>query len=160
MYRWCDAGIGGGGRGPGSISGARGLPCSSVVAVGAVLLWLLSLVPRCSIALLFGCTQGCWVLCVLLCLFPPPPCALCFSCRHRLFGALFVCSRSVLLVRARGPALRLGVSFAVFCCCLRRCTCSHYCVFCNTLLNLLSNITQIRNAHAHTINSSSSPHRA
>ena len=44
--------------------------------------------------LLFGCTQGCWVPCVLLCLFPLPTCTLDVSCRHRLFGALFVCSRS------------------------------------------------------------------
>ena len=30
----------------------------------------------------------------MLCLFPPPPCALGVSCRRRLFGALSVCSRS------------------------------------------------------------------
>ena len=44
MYHRCDAGIGGGGRGPGSVSGAGGLPGASVVAVGAVILLLLSLV--------------------------------------------------------------------------------------------------------------------
>ena len=30
---------------------------------------------------------------------------------------LLVCSRSMLLVCTRGPALRLGVSFGVSCCC-------------------------------------------
>ena len=80
--------------GPGSVSGSRGLPGASVVAVGAVLLLLLSLVSWCSLMFLFGCTRGCWVPCVLLCLFPPLPCALGVSCRRRLFGALFVRSRS------------------------------------------------------------------
>ena len=43
------------------------LPGASVVAVGAVLLFLLSLVSWCSLMVLFGCTQGCLVPCVLLC---------------------------------------------------------------------------------------------
>ena len=46
------------------------------------------------------------MLCVAV--LSPLRCALGASCRCRLLGALFVCFRSV-LVRARGPALRLGV---------------------------------------------------
>ena len=57
---------------------------------------------------LFGCTEGCLVLCVAL--FAPLQCALGASCRCQLLGALFVCAPVlVLLVRARGQALRLGV---------------------------------------------------
>ena len=41
-------------------------------------------------------------------LFPPPRCALGPSCRYQLLGALFV------LVRAPGPALRLGVCLLGF----------------------------------------------
>ena len=111
MYLWCDAGMGSGGQGPGSISGARGL-IASVVAVGAVLscffLWCQGAVS----CFLFGCTQGCSVLCVSL--FPPLQCTLGASCCCRLLGALFVCFRSVLLVRARGPALRLGLCLLGF----------------------------------------------
>ena len=36
------------------------------------------------------------------------------TCRYRLLGALSVCFRSVLLVRARGPTLRLGVCLLGF----------------------------------------------
>ena len=51
------------------------------------------------------------------------------SCRPRLFGALFVCSRS----RVVGPRSWAGspswsVPFGVSCCCLRCYTCSPYCV--------------------------------
>ena len=125
MCRWCDAEIGGSCRLPGSVSGAGGLPGASVVAVGAVLLLLLSPVSGCSPMLLCGCTQGCWVPCLLLCLFPPPPCALGVSCRRRLFEALFVCSRSCVV----GPRSWAGspswtVPFGVSCCCLRCYTCS------------------------------------
>ena len=128
----CAAGIGGGSRGPGIISGAGGLPGASVVAAGAVLLLLLSLVSGCSLMLLFGCTQSCLVPCVLICLFPPHAGGvLGVSCRRRLFGALFVCSRS----RVVGPRSWAGspswsVPFGVSCCCLRCYTCSPYCV-CN-----------------------------
>ena len=109
----CDAGIGGGGQGPGSGAGARGLPGASVVAVGAVLLLLLSLVSGCSLMPLFGCTQGCLVPCVSLCLRR--------SHARWVFlvgaGCLGPCSCAfllVLLVRARGLALRLGVCLLVF----------------------------------------------
>ena len=51
LCRWCDAGVGGGGRGPGGLSGAGVLPGASSVAVGAVLLLLLSLVSGCSLML-------------------------------------------------------------------------------------------------------------
>ena len=61
---------------------------------------------------LFGCTQGCLVLCVGL--FPPHQCALGSSCRCRLLGALFVCSRSCVVGPHRGPALRLGVCLLGF----------------------------------------------
>ena len=108
LYFWCDAGIGGGGRGPGSVSLAWGLPGASIVAVCALLscffTWYQGAVSR----ILFGCTECCLVLCVAL--FPPPRCALIASCRCRLLWALVVCFRSaVLLVRARGTPLRLGV---------------------------------------------------
>ena len=107
-------------------------PCSagaSVVAVGAALLLFLSSVSGCSLMPLFGCSQGCWVPCVLLCLFPPPPCAWGVSCRHRLLGALFVCSRSCVV----GPRSWAGSPswsghFGVSCCCLHCYTCSPYCV--------------------------------
>ena len=48
-----------------------------------------------------------WELCVAL--FPLRRCALNASCRCQPLWALFVCFRSVLLVRAHGPALCLGV---------------------------------------------------
>ena len=101
LYRWCHAGINGGGRGPGSISGAGGLPRASVVAVGAALSCCSS-----------GCTQSCSVLCVSL--FPPLQFALGACYCGRLLGSSFVCFRSVLLVRALGPALRLGVCLVGF----------------------------------------------
>ena len=108
MYRWCDAGTGGGSRGPGSISGAGGLPGASVEAVGAALLLLLPLLSGHSLMFLFGCTQGCLVPCVLLCTHRSPA--------HRVFlvatGWLGPCSCApvlMLFVRARGPALRLGM---------------------------------------------------
>ena len=44
LYCWCDTGAGGGGWGPDCLSGAGDLPAASVVAVGAVLLLLFSLV--------------------------------------------------------------------------------------------------------------------
>ena len=47
------------------------------------------------------------MLCVAL--FPLIRCASGASCRPRLLWALLVCFCSVLLVRAREPALRLGV---------------------------------------------------
>ena len=106
MCRWCHAGTDGSGRGPGSISGAGGLP--------ALPLWQWALCSYCSFpwcqgvvsCILFGCTQGCLVLCVGS--FPPLQCALDASCRCQLPGAL--CAPVlVLLVRARWPALRLGV---------------------------------------------------
>ena len=90
------------------MSGAGGLPGASVVAVGAVPLLLLSLVSGCSLMLLLGCTRGCLVLCVLLC----------FRRSHARWvflvvaGCLGPCSCApvlVLLVRIRGPALRLEV---------------------------------------------------
>ena len=96
---------------PGSVSGAGGLPSASVVPVGAVLLLLLFMVSGCSLMFLFGCTRGCWVPCVLLC----------FRCARQVFlvlaGCLGPCSCApvlVLLVRARGLALRLGVCLLGF----------------------------------------------
>ena len=97
--------------GLGSVSGAGGSPGASIVAVGAVLLLLLSLVSGCSLMFLFGCTQGCWVPCVLLCFQRPRWVFLVIA------GCLGPCSCApvlVLLVRARGPALRLGVCFLEF----------------------------------------------
>ena len=93
-------------------NGIREHPGASVVAVDAVLSCFL---PWCQDAVscfMFGCTSSCWVLCVAL--FPPLRCALGASCRCRLLGALFVCSRPALLVRARGPALHLGVFLVGF----------------------------------------------
>ena len=55
---------------------------------------------------------SCWMLCVAS--FPPFWCALGASCRFRLLGALFVCFCSVLLVRACGPALCLGLCLLGF----------------------------------------------
>ena len=62
---------------------------------------------------LFGCTQGCWLPCVLLCFR--------CSCVRWVFlvvaGCLGPCSCAtvlVLLVRARGPALVLGLCLAGF----------------------------------------------
>ena len=52
------------------------------------------------------------MLCVAL--LPPLKCALGASCRCRLRGALLVCFRSTLLVRAREPALRLGLCLLGF----------------------------------------------
>ena len=127
MYRWRDAGIGGGGQGPGSVWGTADLPGASVVAVGAVLPLLLSLVSGCSLMLLFGCVLGCWVPCVLLSLLPLPPCALGASCRRRLFGALFVCSRSWAVgLRSWAGSPSWSVPFGVSYCCLRCYTCSPY----------------------------------
>ena len=54
---------------------------------------------------LFRYASGRWVLCAALC--PLLRCALGASCCFRLLWALLVCFRSV-LVRARGPAFRLG----------------------------------------------------
>ena len=91
----------------------RGLPGASVVAVGAVLLLLLSLVSGCGLMLLLWLHSGLFdVVCVAL--FPPPQCALGVSCRCWLHGALFVCSCSCAVGRARGPAVRLGVCLLGF----------------------------------------------
>ena len=89
---------------------SRSLTGASVVAVGVVLLLLLSLVSGYDLMFVFGCTQGCLVPCVLLCFR---------RSRARweflvdvVAGCLGPCSCApvlVLLVRARGPALRLGV---------------------------------------------------
>ena len=83
--RWCDARIGGGGRGPGSVSGAGGLPGATVVAVGAVLLLLLSLVSGFSLMFFSGCSQGCLVQCIGL--FPLLQYVLGASCRCWPLGA-------------------------------------------------------------------------
>ena len=111
--RWCDARIGGGGRGPGSVSGAGGLPGASVVAVGAALLLLPSLVSGCSVMPLFSCTQGCLVPCVLLC-FRRSRARCVFLVVAGWLGPCSCAPVLVLLVRARGPALRLGVCLLEF----------------------------------------------
>ena len=101
----CAAGIGGGGRAPGSISGVGGLPGASVVAEGAVLLLLLSLVSGSGLMLLLWLHLELFhVVCVAL--FPPPQCAFGVSCRGWLLGALFVSSYSCVV----GPR-----SWAGFC---------------------------------------------
>ena len=97
--------------GPGSDSGAAGSPGASVVAVGAVLLVLLSLVSGCSLMPLFGCTQGWLVPCVLLCFRR--------SRARWVVVAGWLGPRScapvlVLLVQARGPAFRLAVCLLGF----------------------------------------------
>ena len=105
-YRWCDAGMGGRSRGRVAFRAPGVCPAPP--------LWLWA---QCSLASLPGVrvqshafhsvalrAVGCFVAS-----YPPLPCALGASCRCRLLGALIVCFRSVLLVRARGPALRLGV---------------------------------------------------
>ena len=82
------------------------------MAVGAVLLLLLSLSGY-SLMLLFGCAQGFWMLCVLLCLRRP----LARWVFLVVAGCLGACSCApvlVWLVRARGPALRLGVCLLGF----------------------------------------------
>ena len=56
-------------------------------------------------------------------------CALGASCRCRLLGALFVCSRSCVVGYALvGRLSVLECAFWVSCCCLRSYTYSHYCV--------------------------------
>ena len=126
LYRWCDAGIGGGGRGPGGISGTGGLPGASIVAVGAVLLLLLSLVSGCSLMLFIRLHSG---LFGAVCCFVAAARALGASCRCRLFGALFVCSRSCVVgPRSWAGSPSWSVSFGVSCCCVRCYTYSHYCV--------------------------------
>ena len=113
---------------PGSVPCAGGLPGASVVAVGTVLLLLLSLVSGCSLMLLLGCTQGCWVPCVLPC-FCRPRARWVFLRRRRLFGALFVCSRSCVVgPRSWAGSQAWSVPFGVSCCCLRCYTYSPSCV--------------------------------
>ena len=81
-----------GGQGPGSISGARGFPSPPLwlwaLCSCFFFPWSQGAVSSC----VFGCTQGCSVLCIAL--FPPLQCELGASCRCWLLGALFVCSRS------------------------------------------------------------------
>ena len=82
-------------------------------ALGVVLLLLLSLVSGCGLMLLFGCTQGYLVPCVLL-RFRRSRARWVFLV---VAGCLGLCSCApvlVLLVRARGPALRLGVCLLGF----------------------------------------------
>ena len=57
LYCWCDTGAGGG-WGSHFLSGARGLPHASVVAVGTAILLLLSLVSECSLMLLVRLRLG------------------------------------------------------------------------------------------------------
>ena len=78
-----------GGQGPGSISGARGFPSPPLwlwaLCSCFFFPWSQGAVSSC----VFGCTQGCSVLCIAL--FPPLQCELGASCRCWLLGALFVC---------------------------------------------------------------------
>ena len=133
MYRWCCSVVV---VTPGLAVADRCQVAFRVLGVcPAPRLWLYALCSCCffpwcpgrSLMLLFGCTQGCWVPCVLLCLFPPPPCSL--GCRHWLFGGLFVCSRSCVA----GPCSWAGspscAPFGVSCCCLRCYTCSPYVLY-------------------------------
>ena len=124
----CAAGIGGGSRGPGGISGAGGLLGASVVAVGAVLLLLLSLLSGIGVMLLLWLHSGLFaVVCVAL--FPPPQCAFGVSCRGWLLGALFVCSCYYIVgPRSWASFSSWSVPFGVSCRCLRCYTFSHKCV--------------------------------
>ena len=89
------------------------MPGASVVAVGAVLLLLLSLVSGCGLMLLIRLHSGLFgAVCVAL--FLPLQCALGVSCRCWLLGALFVCSCSCVVSRAHGPAVRLEVRLLGF----------------------------------------------
>ena len=117
---------------PGAFQALGGLPGASVVAVGAVLSLLLSLVSGSGLLLLLWLHFGLFdVVCVAL--FPPLRCAFGVSCRGWLLGALFVCSCSYIV----GPRSWSGfpswrVPFGVSCRCLRCYTSphySHYCVF-------------------------------
>ena len=73
-----------------------GFPGASVVAVGAVLLLLLSLLSGSGVMLLLWLHLGLFdVVCVAL--FPPPQCAFGVSCRGWLLGALFVYSCSYIV---------------------------------------------------------------
>ena len=84
---------------------SEGLPGASVVAEGAVLLLLLSLVSGSGLMLLLWLHLELFhVVCVAL--FPPPQCAFGVSCRGWLLGALFVSSYSCVV----GPR-----SWAGFC---------------------------------------------
>ena len=77
---------------------------------------------------LFGCTQGCSVLCVG---FRRSSARWVLLAVASCLGPCSCAPLVVLLVRSRGPALRLGVCLLGFsCCCLRcyTCTYSHYCV--------------------------------
>ena len=86
-----------------------GLPGACVVAVGAVLLFLLSLVSGSGLLLLICLHLGLFdVVCVAL--FLPRQCAFGVACRGWLLGALFVCSCSCIV----GLAFRLGVCFLGF----------------------------------------------
>ena len=134
MYRWCYSGVG---VMPGLELAAggqvafrrRGFARRLCCGCGCCAPVAFSLVSGCSLMLLFSCTQGCWVPCVLLCLFLPPPCALGVSCRRRLFGALFVCSRSYAVgLRSWAGSPSWSVPFGGSCCCLRCYTCSLCCV--------------------------------
>ena len=85
-----------------------GLPGASVVAVGAVLLLLLSLVSGSGLMLLLWLHLGLFGdLCVSL--FSPPQCAFAVSCRGWLLGALFVCSCSCVVGPRSWAGFRLGV---------------------------------------------------
>ena len=83
---------------------------------------------------LFGCntkkgTQCCWAPCVLLYLFPPPPCALGVSCPCWLLGALFVCSCSCIVdQRSWAGSPSWSEPCGVSSCRLRCYTFYHYCV--------------------------------
>ena len=89
------------------------------MAVGAVLLLLLSLVSRCGLMLLIRLHSGLFgAVCVAL--FPPHQCALGVSCRCWLLGALFVCSCSCIV----GPRSWAGcptwsVPSGISSCCVR-----------------------------------------
>ena len=90
-----------------------GLPGASVVAVGGVLLFLLSLLSGCGLMLLIRLHSGLFgALCVL-----PLQCAMGVSCRCWLLGALFVCSCSCVV----GPhSLAGSLSWSVPCVTQRR----------------------------------------
>ena len=112
--RWCDAGIGSGGRGPGRVSGAGGLPSASVLAVGAVLLLLLALVSGCSLVLYLVALRvvGCHVCCFVC--FRRPRARWVFLVVARSFWPCSCAPVLVMLVRARGLALHLGVCLLRF----------------------------------------------
>ena len=120
----CAAGIGGGGRGPGSISGAGGFArrlccgcerCALVASIPGVREW------SHAFALVALRAVGCCVWCSV------PAASFGVSCRSWLLGALFVCSCFCIVgPRSWAGFLSWSVPFGVSCRCLHCYTFSHH----------------------------------